>query len=406
MHIAMIGNINNASFLLGGGLRELGQDVRLLVTRNERLHHPVLAGLVDELPDWVYDGSSVGLAAYEQQDASIAAALEWLTHKADLVILNDTGPSLHNLFPMPAVSFLTGSDLTYYGSLSSSHARRANWGPGFVSTVQGLMDVAAWEEMVARQRAGIRRSCVVCYPWRGMLPESDAVLDEIGVEDSRRICLLNIDTPRIRPTQVPAGRPLKIFNGARLNWVDPLPTGFSEQDHKGSDKLLHGFSAFLERGGQGELTLVEKGLHVAETRALAAELGLEPYVVWKPEMTMAEFYGAVATSHLICCNLGRSILGQASLIGMSAGRPVLANFGLEHIQPHFRESWPVLEAKTPEDVADHMWMLYQRPERRAQIGEAARRFAETYLSPKGAAKALMERLATTLPQAALEAPTR
>lgn len=404
MQIAMIGNINNASFLLAEGLRELGQTVRLLVTRNERLHHPVLAGLVDELPDWVHDGSSVGLTAYERQEPSIAGSLGWVMNRADLVILNDTGPSLHNLFPLPVVSFLTGSDLTYYATLASGSARRANWAPGFISSIQGLMEVAAWEEMVIRQRAGIRRSCVVNYANRGLLPESDAMLDEIGVPDSARVSLLNIDVPRIRCTPVPPGETLKIFNGARLNWAEPLPPGFSDQDHKGTNHLLEGFAKFLQRGGKGQLTLVEKGLHVAETRALAAALGIDDHIVWKPEMSMAQFYVEMEASHVVCDNLGRSVPGQAGLSAMAAGRPVLAHFA--PYENHFPEPWPVCDARSPDQVAEQLWLLYAAPERRSELGADARRFAQTYLSPKSAAKILMDKLADVLPLAARERELR
>jgi glycosyltransferase involved in cell wall biosynthesis len=400
MQIAFIGNINNAPFLLAEAMREIGVNVRLLVTRSERLHHPVHAGLIDELPDWIHDASALGIGAFEGQEASIAPALGWVMHNADLAILNDTGPSLHNLLPVPVVSFLTGSDLTYYATLSSAPARRSGWSPEFTSTVHGLMDVAAWEEMVVRQRAGIRRSAVVCYPWRGLLPESDALLDEIGVADSKRTCLLNIDTLRVHATPVPPGQPLKIFNGARLNWVEPMPAGFSDQDHKGSDRLLRGFAQFLRLGGQGQLTLVEKGLHVQETRELALALGIDKDIVWKQEMSVRAFYGELEASHVVCCNLGKSIPGQAALVAMAAGRPALADFS--PYAPHFSEPWPVCDARTPDEVAEQLWALYAQPELRQQIGSAARRFAETRLSPSGAARALLERLAATLKTAALK----
>lgn len=402
MQIAMIGNINNAAFFLGEGLREIGVNVRLLVTRPDRLHHPVKAGLVDELPFWVYDASSLGLGAFERQEASIAPALGWVMDKADLAILNDTGPSLHNLLPLPVMSFLTGSDLSYYATLSSGPARRAGWSPGFISTVHGLMDVSAWEEVVVRQRGGIRRSCLVHHPWRGMLPDNDALLDEIGVEDDRRICLMNMDIKRITAAPLPPGETLAIFNGARLNWAEPMPQGFSSQDHKGTDRLLEGFAQFLQRGGKGQLTLVEKGLHVSQTRDLARALGLEAHIVWKPELSLQAFYAEIERAHVVCDNLGRSTLGQTSLSAMAAGRPVLASFGPARPPMQYASDWPIFEAQTAEDVAGHLWALYRQPERRDQFGRKGRRFVETHLSPVGAARTLMERLSATLRIASLE----
>lgn len=402
MQIAFIGNINNAPFLLAEALREIGVNVRLLLTRAERLHHPVLSGLTNELPDWVYDASSLGLDAFERQDSSIGAALGWVMHKADLAVLNDTGPSLHNLLPVPIVSVLTGSDLTYYAALSSGKARRASWAPGFISTPQGLMAVSEWEEMVIRQRVGIRRSLLVSYSsWRGAMPKSDALLDEIGVEPDRRICLPFIDTTRLHPSPLPGGQPLKIFNGARLNWVEPMPDGFSDQDHKGTDVLLRGFARFLQGGGQGSLTLAEKGLHVAETRALARDLGLDPHIVWKQEMSLSDFFSEIAAAHVVCCSLGKSIPGQAGLCGMAAGRPVIADF--QHYAPHYPEPWPACDARSEDQVAEHLWTLYRRPESRAEIGKKAERFAQKHLSPAGAARTFMAQLSEVSALAVAEA---
>jgi glycosyltransferase involved in cell wall biosynthesis len=260
--------------------------------------------------------------------------------------------------------------------------------------------------MVIRQRAGIRRSVLVYHPWRGMLPANDALLDEIGVADEARVCLPNIDIGRVRLTPPPPGPALKIFNGARLNWMEPMPPGFSDQDHKGTDRLLLGFAKFLERGGQGQLTLVEKGLHVVETRALAHKLGIDRQIVWSPELTMSQFYEQIEASHVVSCNLGKAILGQASLSGMAAGRPVLANFGLDQLAALYPEAWPVCDARTADEVAEHLWTLYQDPERRRRIGAEARRFAEANLSSASAARTILARLASVVRTASLEAEVR
>lgn len=400
MQVAMIGNVGNASFLLAEGLREIGVDVRLVLMRNEKLHHPVLAGLIDKLPDWIYDASSLGYGAFENQDQSIGNALSFAMHKADLAILNDVGPSLHNLVSVPKVCFLTGSDLTYYASTSSGLARRESWSPGSASSAHGVMSIEAWEQIVFRQRAGIRNSLLVIYPPRGGMPASDLLLDEIGIEDGKRVFLPAIDIKRIHASPLPAGRVLKIFNGARLNWVEPMPAGFADQDHKGTDKLLKGFAEFLRKGGEGQLTLVEKGLHISETRMLANQLGIERHIVWKAELTQSEFYKELAASHLVCCNLGKSVPGLAGLAGMAAGRPVLANF-LPYAN-QFERPWPVCDARTPGEIADQLWRLYREPASRQTIGDEARRFAEDFLSPASLASVLVRRLADCLRVAELE----
>jgi glycosyltransferase involved in cell wall biosynthesis len=398
LRIGIYGNVNNYPFLLAEGLRKIGHEVKLVVTRSDPLHHPVKSGLLEWLSEWIYDASSHDWPSLElQQQLPIGPIIDFLMTGTDLVILNDTGPALHHLMPVPSVALLTGSDLTYYGSLSSSLPRRSAWPPGWAETPQGQMYSEHWEQIVVRQRAGIRRSKLVWFPWRGLVPAGDFLLDEIGVEDARRVFLMLSDTNRIPAAPMPPGGPLRILNGARLNWVLPMPPGFTEQDYKGTDILLRGFQQFLHAGGEGVLTLVEKGLHVAETHALAAELGIEPHIVWKAEMPVRAFYDEMCASHVLCCNLGSTNPSMNALAGMAAGRPVVADFRLDVVAGHYPEPWPVCQSTTPEQVAGHFLDLYRRPERRSELGAEARRFAENYLSPEAAARTLIDRLAAAGP---------
>ncbi|MGZ3312683.1 MAG: glycosyltransferase [Caulobacteraceae bacterium] len=391
MNIGIIGNINNYPFLLGEGLRGCGARVSLVVTRSDGLHHPVKAGLESAIPDWVYDASHLGQEAFENQDGSIGEALNFALNDADFVILNDVGPSLYNLISVPIMSLLTGSDLTYYANPQSGQARREAWSPVYLRSPAGVLHSDRWEQLVLRQRAGIRRSRTVSHPSRGLLPFGDALMDQIGVVEEQRMFLYFTDTNRVERASMPGGDVLKILNGARLNWVEPLPAGFNPQDHKGTDRLLRGLRLFLDRGGAAELTLVAKGLHVEETRALVSELGLDPHVIWRDEMTSADFTAVMAEHHVVCDQFGQSCPGMVALTAMARGRPVLARFPLDTLNQLYGEPWPVCHGETPEAIADQLLALSD-PDFRGRLGDDARRFAERRLSPRAAGAACIERL--------------
>lgn len=394
MQIAIIGNTHNLPFLLGEGLRSLGVQVRMVVTRGDRLHHPVLAGLApDGLPDWVFDASDLDSHAFEFQRRSIGPALDFVLHKADLVILNDQGPSLHNLLPLPAVSQLTDSDLFRSAQLAPTAIGTADRPDGHGQLLCGPMDVALWEAMVVRQRAGIRRSLLVSHPWRGMLPEADAVLDEIGVEDGRRLFLLFTDTERVRPTRPPPGRALQILGGARPSWDERTPSGLGHGDDHAADRLIRGFREFLDMGGEGRLILIETGPPTTKTRDLASALDLGDHVVWKTEMSAADLYRELEGCHVVCDHLDPSPPSMMALAGMAAGRPVIANLRLDSMARRFPQSWPACNAQSAHDVARRLWTLYRNPSRRDRLGAEARLFAETWLSPTFAAETLLARLA-------------
>jgi glycosyltransferase involved in cell wall biosynthesis len=315
-----------------------------------------------------------------------------VSHQSSGLILNDLGPSLLDAAGIPGVSLLTGSDLTYYANCDSDEIRSAMWDAAFAASAGGRLARRKWREFVARQRSGILGSRAVSFGVPGLVQEADALLREIGVPDERRFSVYLADTVDLAPAPPRLRKQLRVFNGARLNWRDPFPAGFSAQDNKRTDILLEGFGEFLRAGGEGTLVLVEKGLHVAETKELANSLGITRNVEWLREMTLAEFYVQVRDADVICDQMGPSFPGMAGLDAMAIGRPVIANFRLDLLGPYYQAPWPVLHVESVQRVRDALLDLYRFPETRASLGTEARAFAERHLSPEANAVRCLEQL--------------
>jgi glycosyltransferase involved in cell wall biosynthesis len=394
MRIGVFGNTNNYPLLLTIALRRLGHNAVLAVNRREPLHRPEsrFPEFLSGYPDWILDCSSVAEEDFVAGHSRIESVLNFIACGSDALLLNDIGPALHGFCPLPALALLTGSDVTYYADPAMPSRRMAGTDPAWAASPGGTFYRRHWEAFVARQRAGILSAVAVSAPPRGLVPAMDAILAGIGIDESRRDFVYMADTTRRPRERQPANGALRVVNGARLNWKRPLPDGCSSQDHKGTDVLLRGFARFIAAGGQAQLTLFRKGLHVAETEALARDLGIHAYIDWKDETSATEFNDIVDGADIVCDQLGESFPGMVGVNAMAAGQPVIANFRLDVSGGLFPPDPPACHASTPEDVATHLTALAKSPALRVHVGEAARRFAETHLSPRANAEKCLRRL--------------
>jgi glycosyltransferase involved in cell wall biosynthesis len=388
VRIGIFGNTNNYPLLLAVGLRRLGHPTVLVVNRKEQLHRPEskYPELAAGYPSWILDCSDIPEDEFVEATSRIGPVLDFLAGAADALILNDLGPSLAEFCRQPAVALMTGSDLTYYADPQTRTLRQEGWAPAFTASPSGRLWTRRFDEFVQRQRDGIRNAAAVSAPLRGLVPAIDALLDDIGVADSRRdfVYLADTDVPPVPPTR--SNPRLRVVNGARLNWKAPLPPGFSSQDQKGTDILLEGFSRFVARGGDAELLLFRKGLHVAETESLVQALGVASRIVWRDEVTLRAFHQEIAQADVLCDQVGESFPGLAALDAMAMAVPVIANFRPEATAAHFTEPIAACQARTATEVASHLTTLAGSAEIRIKAGRAARRFARLHLSPEANAR--------------------
>lgn len=389
MRIGIFGNTNNYPLLLAMALRRQGHEAVVVVNRKEPLHRPEskYPELANGYPYWILDCSMLDEEEFVAATPRIDPVLNFLATGSQGLVLNDLGPSLHGLLgPLPAVAMLTGSDATYYAEPGTTAVRHAGWDPVFADSVAGRRSLERWNAFIARQRAGIRAARMVSAPFPGLVPQIDALLAGIGVDDARRdyFYLAETGNPPTRPDKSNAR--LRIVNGARLTWKEPLPEGFSSQDDKGTDILLAGFAEFVHAGGDAELVLFRKGLHVAETEQLAADLGVSSRIVWRGEMALRDFYAELTVADIVCDQFGDSFPGMVAMDAMAMGLPVVANFQIEIMAPHFPTPIPAFHARTPGEIASQFRTLAESRRLRIDAGRAARQFARAHLSPMASAR--------------------
>ncbi len=393
LSIAIFGNTNNYLLLLAQGLRGLGHHVRLVLNRKELLHRPEARypewGAA--YPDWIVDCSNLSNEDIAFETPAIDQAIHHLTHKVDLVILNDIGPAFASYLKTPHAVVLTGSDLAYYANFDSLKMQTRMWDPEFKRSLQGRRYLRRMADSVARQRDGILGAEVVCYGQRGLVPSGDQILDSIGVRDERRLMLHFSNTIDLKPQPLVQNGKLILLCGSRVVYRLDNNPALSAMDFKGTDVLLKGFALYCQSGGEGELRLPRKGQDLQAAIDLISELAISTRVRWLDEMPLLRFYEEMISADVVCDQFGSSFPGMVTTDAYALGRPVMAKLRPEIFSQRFPEPLPGFDAETPEQIASHLMMIGRNRRLLVDMGQKSRAYAEAYLSPESMAKQLLKR---------------
>jgi len=398
MKIGFFGNTNNYPFMLAQALRKLGHDVLIVITSEELLNRPEsrYPEFDNGYPEWILDAAHLTEWDMMTLSPSLAPVLDVLS-TCDALVLNFTGPSFWPLLRRPAIALLTGSDLEHYANFATVEVRSATWDPAYKASADGQMNLNLLRDFVQRQREGIREAVAVRYFPRGLVPNGDMMLNELGVPESRRVFLPSAELDLIKPTPAPHNNPVRIFCATRLTWKLPIEPGRSLLDYKGSDIMIRGLGLFYrETGVRLDIQLVRKGLHVAETEQLIVEEGLTDQVTWSDEMSLTEVWAEFARCDIVIEQLVNGAIGGAGLDAMAAGRPVIGNARREMFEDYFGQHSSVCQAQTAEEVCAQLKRLVWNPAKREKIGLLGRRFVEEHCNPRRAAQTCLERLQAAL----------
>jgi len=394
MRIGFIGNTNNYPFMLARALRELGHEVRFIVSSPSPLGRPEhrYSDIDHPYPEWIHDLSPIRLRDVMYLGSSARRRITRILRGCDAVIANDFGPMVLSDLNLPSIALLTGSDLDACVNVDCFEAGSSQ----YMRLPTPYRRVIRWiysTRLVRPQRIGIRAAAGVVYFPRGILPRSDRLLDELGIEDERRIFNLMTDIDALDYLPQPFNTPLRVFCGARLSWASLKPEGGMELDYKGAEIMVRGLALFVRSSGIPlEIRLVRKGLHVEETMKLVEDLGLAKHVIWLDEMSHIQVEQEYRQADIVFDQLGRGMIGMVSLDAMACGRPVIANARPEILEPLLGVPSPICQASTPYEVSQQISYLHSNPGERERIGLASRNYVEQYCSSIALAKRCLQKL--------------
>lgn len=392
MKIGFLGNTNNFPFMLARAFRRAGHDVVVIVNRKENLHRPEFrySDISYPYPDWIREIIYPDEAAFVTRSPARRESLKIL-RACDLVVLNDLGTSLAADIGRPSLSLLTGSDLSFYCDPSSGS--RVLGAMTTRNPLKRLWGRTVWKRLLNAQRDGVQRASLIFHFARGLIPTGDALLDELGVDDSQRIFFLMADIDAISRSSPPENSRLRTFCATRLTWQKPMLPGDSHLDFKGSDVMVRGLGLFYRKTSAPlDVNLVRKGRHIEETIQLVADEGLEPVTTWHDEMTQADIWHQYAQADVVFEQFGDGIVAMAGLEAMASERPVIANGRPDIFEPLLGEPSPICQATDPEQVCEHLERLSQDAGYRRAVGMKSREWVERHFTPDAAAARILKRL--------------
>lgn len=320
-----------------------------------------------------------------------------MLRNCDVVVLNQFGLSLSSDISRPTIALLTGSDLEDI-AMYDYVEKMLNGGHHKLLTIFHYLTRKSrrkyYHKLVSKQRKGIRDAVLVSYFAKGLLPEADKQLEEIGVKDTQRIFILMTDLEKIQIQPLPKNRVVRVFCVARLTWRKfPNTNKVIELDYKGTDIMIRGIALFWKSTGIPlDIRLVKKGRHIPETIALVEEEGLTDQVTWLNEMSQKDVLDEYKNADIIFDQLGTGMVSMGTLDAMAMGRPVIANGRPEIIETIIGEVSPICQASSAEEVCSQLKRLALNLSERERVGLASRRYVEKYFSSERAAAACLDRL--------------
>lgn len=310
MKVTLVGNSNNASFLLGHALRSMSIESEVHTTLYAN-HHNVPHAEMPEYrgrdPPWVI--------YYKKRPLHLHALyLSKVIRKGmrEGAVVSDMHQAVHMAFQK--VPFLM------------SHGEDMRW-----------MVWARKPRYIAMRRAARKSPCVFIQ-----LPDTIASAERLGLRKWHYLPT-PINTEFWRPGHESDDRDaFRVFAPTRHHWKI-----------KGNDKLIRGFARFAKGNTKARLILTRTGPDWERAADLCRELGIANKVEWRGFLAPEEMRECVWDARAVADDFNIHSLSKIALEAMAAGIPAIASLD-RGPQNAMGIDPPVLDARTPEEIESRL----------------------------------------------------
>lgn len=428
--IGFFGNTNNYSFMLARAFKKKGYEIEFIVDSKEKLHRPEgrYSDITLPYPNWITDISPCDLFLVNTPlpDEKLNLVKEKFS-TCDLIFLTGFNIRFYNYFKAKHICILSGSDLTnladysyaeelmelYLQSLISNKKLQLNsyeikavksislfkmvsfiyklfrinfindksWfmPRNYFYNLYYLLSYKYWLfNEINRQRNSIKNASGFIYSPIGLIKDGDKLLNEINVDNSKRILAFMIDTELSIYSPPIKNEKIRIFNVARFNWVTDKvkdKIDFSQLDSKGNDIMIKGLGLFYHKYKIDlDIIFVKKGNDINETKELLKSEKVDHLVTWIDELSQAEVQKEYRKADIVFDQFANSIVSMGGLDAMATGRPLVANARAEIFDKVLGEKTQICDAKSPEDICKWLELLVLDENFRIKKGIESREF--------------------------------
>lgn len=333
--VLFFGNTNNELFRLASAFgQDPRMDVTIVLTQQGTLHSPFSLGMKKV---WEFKGRIVDLR-YILEEEQVLHSKRFRKKirnlgNFDAGILDNIGPSLYQEFDFPFLSYVTGSNLTYYGNPEFHRLRSSSWEHEFKVTSKAKSLISSYDHFSNLQREGFEKSIgLICFP-QGSVPAEDKMLSHVSGPRIHYL-LFSVDSSR---NFVNRTTDSSIFVPVRWSQPQASDPFYSERDDKGFYAIQDFITRFLSIGPNSiSVKITSKGSQVLLNRFLdAIPNELRNRVSLVPELRYRNYKHLVDESVAIVDSLGPSPIGRIALDGIASSRFVVSTTPLTFLEHFF-----------------------------------------------------------------------
>ncbi len=385
-NIIFLGGMNAMPMMYAVELRKRGMDVQYLVDadKNDTLSRPEFhfPDINYPYPEWIKE--------FKVPSLLLVSVLPFLFYKIFSGILNIdaathvflSGPyiSLGPYFKKNNVSVqhLTyGADLDFFCNKSKIKTLQDEFcNKSFTRYLPRFLTNRIIAGSVSNHVKGAEcADNLICFP-KGFSESGDEVIDYLESVGVRYLPRFDISLEILKGIDYSfrSGRSvITLLCATRFHYFNRVG------ENKGNDLIIKGIALFLEYSKKGaRIIFFNKGPDLDRAKKLCVDLGIDRHVEWIDPVPMKKLVDYYLESDICFDQVGDHWISAVGVYALLLGKPTIANSEkLEKIFPNN----PICNAKTPEDIAQHLLFLVDEGNRR-QVSEKSYAFANKSFSPE------------------------
>jgi glycosyltransferase involved in cell wall biosynthesis len=383
MRIAFLGNMNNMCYMYAKAFKQRGWIVTLYLDAEKSF-------LLDRPESWeendvILDYSWIREPFYKERTYLYRLAFpKLLLHKLlkeldsyDVVFLNGKWFALGAYLKDSTNVFglFAGYDLDVLGDEATIGKFVCDFYSSRFKIIKGLFPRSLvrrfYTKYIRNHINGIKRTVVVSYYAEGISKKGDGLLHKIKAgQIYSRLQVRGFDCSRFPYSPKEKSDEFVILNTTRFYFLE------DREDNKRNDIMLRGIAEFISRIKKKNVRLLffEKGIDLPAAKKMCAELGLEKFIEWSGEVSLAKLTEYYRTCDVAFDQLGKQWIGSG-LYSMLTGRPLIANARADVFENFTGVAGiPVCHAETSGEVCDWLLRLYADPDLAIAIGIKSREY--------------------------------
>lgn len=384
MRIAFLGNMNNMGYTYAKELKHRGYEVTLFLDTNKNY-------LLDRPESWeghdnVNDTSWIIEPFYNEKyylyrltfPSIFLRKLLKKLRTYDVVFLNGIWIAIGSYLQttQKVVGLFAGYEVDVLGHESTVDTLTRDFYNSRYKKVKGLVPGFLvnkfYAKYISNHIEGIRRTDLVSYYAEGISKKGDELISQIKAgQHYKRLQVRGFDTRWFSYHPNGIDEKFIILNTTRFYFLE------DREDNKRNDIMLQGISKFIDAIENKNVSLIffEKGADLAAAKKMCIDLGLEKYIQWVKQVSLAELTAYYEKCDVAFDQLGNQWVGSG-LFSMLTGRPLIANARADVFDKLTDTKSPICHATNADEVCDWLLKLYNDHDLATAIGKRSRDYVQ------------------------------